>query len=460
MSKKIRDFLFVVFIVLFIFITIVTSLYASGYKFNLSWPLKFNRLLQKTGMLIAATKPSQAIIYLDESPQQNLSFYPWKKDYITTPSKVKNILPGRYELSLELEGYWPYQQAIDIYSGETTFVENIVLFREDSPLLILPSPETKLLISNDNKYIYTQASEEIINLKNLNRRRLIINEEVDPSDLEIADNNLASSPPGKWLSNNKFFRDGIIYDPLQAGSDIDYQKIIGTNVTNWQFEDSSGILYYQNNQNINRFIISSQANNLILSGAGYLTYQPSSDRLYTIFQDEEALQTKLRTFPLEKRKHMDEWALPTSGYYVFTDDIAGRLSIYDNRNKTLYLFNKNNLGQDLITISNINNWALINSDTLLYTNDFEIYTLDLNNRHSDLITRRSEKIIDIIWNSSGNYLVFSGSKTLNILNFKNRNTTTLINTNRLATPVLDEKNKSIYFWAEIKEVTGIYKINL
>ena len=160
MPKKVRDYLFIVFIVLFVFMTIGISLYASGYKFNLSWPLRFNRLLQKTGMLALATVPSRAIVYLNDVPQKNLSVNPWKKDYLTTPVKIKNILPGEYELRLEETGYWPYKQKIWINSGQTTFVEDVNLFKENLPLLVLSTPEDSLALSPDKKYLFLDKTKK------------------------------------------------------------------------------------------------------------------------------------------------------------------------------------------------------------------------------------------------------------------------------------------------------------
>ena len=112
MSKKFRDRLFLFFIAIFILMTVLISLYASGYKFNLSWPLKFNRLLQKTGMLNVATIPKGAYIFLNDKEQTGAVFSLFKKDSLTTPNKIKNILPGEYVLRLEREGYWPYEKKI------------------------------------------------------------------------------------------------------------------------------------------------------------------------------------------------------------------------------------------------------------------------------------------------------------------------------------------------------------
>lgn len=456
MSKKIRDGLFVLFIILFVVLTVTTSLYASGYKFNLSWPLKFNRLLQKTGMLAVATKPSRAIIHLDNKPQQDLSFNPFKKDYLTTPSKVKNILPGRYELSLELDGYWPYHQTIDIYSGETTFVENVILFKESSPLLILATPETNLLISPDFRYLYTQTSAEIINLKTEERRPLFDND-TGKNDILIKAANTDVFPPGQWLKNNKFFKDGVIFDPLKNNNDNNYANIIGTSASNWRYEESGDLLYYRNSSGLSRFAVSNQATDLILPDGDYPDYQVRGERLFFVNRGQTL---KLVSLSLKDKQVESEWVLPNSGQYVFISNISNYLSLYDVANKTLYFFQENDLKAGPITINNISSWEAISDDQILYSNGTEIQIFNLKNSRSELITRRSEQITDLIWHALENYLIFTTTDTINIFDFKNGHTTSLLKTDRLASPALDEKNNNLYFWASIEGTAGIYKINL
>jgi hypothetical protein len=420
--------------------TVVTSLYASGYKFNLSWPIKFNLLLQKTGMLAVATKPANATIYLNDEPQNNLSLNPWKTDYITTPAKIKNVLPGEYELRFEEAGYWPYKQKINIYSGQTTFIENVNLFREDQPLLVLATPETDLKISPDNKYIYAGTAKKIITLKNET----------------IRDLNITNTNSGTWLTNDKLFNSGNIFDPIKADGDINYAAAIGTEATNWQFEESTGFLYYQNKNSINRFDTNSQTSISLISGANYLAFEPRQDRLFTIVNANN--ETKLFDYNLNISQNESEWTLPNSGHYSFVQDIPNQLAVYDDQNQTLYLFNEISIGSGPIIIRNIKNWTMLDDQSLIYTNDFEIYIFHLANGQSDLVTRRSEEINKIIWNSAGNYLIFTSPNSINVLDFKSQNSTLLFQADKIDSPALDVNNKNLYFWAKVGNETGIYKI--
>ncbi len=440
MSKKIRDYLFILFIIIFLVMTVGVSLYASGYKFNVSWPLKFNRLLQKTGMLVVATQPSGATIYLNDKPQNEAIFKFWKKNYRVTPAKLKNLLPGEYELRLERDGYWPYKQKIQINSGETTFIEDVNLFRDNVPLMILGVIESKLIISPDSKYLYAAQAKKIITLKTETARYL---------------NTEAS---GIWLKNNKILAAGVIFDPTKENNDINYAALIGANANNWYLDDSNGQLYYKNNNSINRLDTNSKITSTLLSGENYIDYLPRQDKIFTITNNNN--QALLNSYNLKNNQLDATWNLPPSAEYSFVKDISSHLAVYDNKNKTLYLFNANDLRAGPIIIRNIKNWAVVNDQSLIYTNDFEIYIFNLTNSRADLVTRRSEEIDSIIWNSTGNYLIFSSPTTLNVLDFKNRNATLLFRAEKISSPVLDTKNGDLYFWAKIGQQEGIYKMQM
>jgi len=457
MSKKIRDGLLIVFTILFVILTIITSLYASGYKFNLSWPLKFNRLLQKTGMLAVATKPARALIYLNGDIQYNLSISPWKREHLSTPTKVKNILPGRYELDLKLDGYWPYRQTIDIKSGETTFVENVLLFKKNSPILVVESPKTNLLISPDFRYLYAETIEKIINLKNESARTLLAPEDAAKNDILKNVVNTDIFPIGQWLKNGKFFQQGKIFDPLKESNDADYKNIIGSDAYDWHYDETTESIYYRYNQDIAQFNLSNQSSRLLTSDGAIMSYRPKNGRVFIILKSSSL---KLTEFLPEQQLIGKDWSLPNSGDYIFIDNIPNYLSIYDNRNKALYLFNELDVSAGPLTINNINYWKAWGGDSMLYANDYEIQIFNFQTGRSDLITRRSEKINDLLWNSIENYLIFATSKYLNIFDFKNGYTTNLVKAENISSPVLDEKNNNLYFWAKINDQEGIYKINL
>ena len=167
MNQKTRHYLFLFFVFLFCIITPAISLYASGYKINKGFKL------QKTGILIIDSNPADAKIYIDNEIQQNFlnKILQKKEGFTTTPEKIKNILPGEYKVRIEKENYWPWEKKLTIQSGETTFAEDIRLFKKDLPIISQKGDyldakvyliDDKLITITDNKVIFQTEKDKTI----------------------------------------------------------------------------------------------------------------------------------------------------------------------------------------------------------------------------------------------------------------------------------------------------------
>jgi len=442
MSKKIRDYLFATFIILFLILTIFISLYASGYRFNVSWPLRFDRLLQKTGTLVLDTVPSGAVIYLNDKPQKDSSWRPWKKTYLVTPTKIKNLLPGEYTLRLEKIDYWPIDKKIAINSGKTTFVENVNLFRNNLPLLTVDSSSHTISFSSDHKYLYLVDDKKIINLKTGQEKTLEI----------------SSTDNGQWLlGGEKILIQGTIFDP-EKNNDINYQKIIGSEADLWYWEDTTGRLYYRYKNSLNRLESDGKTNLILIKDENCLAYEPRNDHLFFISQNKE--KTILKDYSFKSNLVEAELDLPNVGDYYFYQDNKKFISLYDQKNKTLYLLDPNSLKDSDEIIKNVTSWQWLNDEQLLYSNNWEIYLFDLRQNQTTLITRVSEEIKNLLWHKGNDYLIFSTATSLNAADFRNGTITTIFKTEQLSSPLLDNKNNAIYFYAKIGQQEGIYKLSL
>lgn len=443
MSKKIRDYIFILFIIFFVVGTGLVSLYASGYKIGFSWPPKLNRLLIKTGMIAVDSNPNGATIYLNDKPQTIFSLNPWKKEYLTTAAKVKNVLPGEYTLNLELDGYWPLHKKISVYPGQTTFIENINLFRNDLPLLVLSTTRSELSLNANYKYLFLADAKKIITLKTEQER--ILND----GDLTA----------GGWLKNKALlFANGKVFGPENNSSDLDYSALIGAGVSDWYYDENNGRIYYKNHNTISYLKLSNKTSQVAASSGNYLAYEPRGEELFIVI--DENGRTALRRYSLNSQKIIQEIDLPSVGHYRFIPEGQNYLSLYDDQNKTLYLVDPNDLPNGLKTIKNIVSWQWLDSTTLVYHNNWEIYIFDLRQKDPGLLTRVGEEISRIIWNKDSDYLIFSTSDSLNALDLKIGTITKILKTEQIYSPVLDDKNDTLYFWAKIGQSEGIYSLRL
>ena len=85
---------------------------------------------------------------------------------------------------------------------------------------------------------------------------------------------------------------------------------------------------------------------------------------------------------------------------------------------------------------------------------------DLKTGNISLVTRVGEQIVQIIWNKSKNYLIYSTDKSLNTIDLANGITTEIFKTEKILSPVLDEKGNSLYFWAKVGQQEGVYRVML
>lgn len=441
MSLKIRNFMLIAFVVLFLFLTILVSLYASGYKFNLSWPPKFNKLLQKTGILAISTVPKGATIYLDGKAQRGQTLKFWGDDYLVTPNKVKGLLPGEYELRLERDGYWPFEKKIRIEPGQTTFAEDLNLFNSNLPLLLASSSDGILKLNPNRRYLYSESGQKIINLKTGTEKLL-------PAD---------TVGEGQWLASGKLFVSGQLFDP-EKSSDIDYRKIIGSEAFAWYYDEASGNLYYQNKNSLNRLALDSKNNTVILSGGTYLSYEARGNHLFVVMTERG--KVFLRDYLMEEQEFIQQWELPAVGDYAFSPDGRSALSLYDRRNQTLYLVDPNNLSADGEALRNVISWQWLDDNRLIYDNRWEIYLFDRSSGRSSLITRVSDEISQILWQGEKEYLVFLTAKGIQALDLRSGTITAILKTEGVSQPVLDTKDDLIYFNARIGKQNGIYKLLL
>ncbi|MFA5155480.1 MAG: hypothetical protein WC453_03520 [Patescibacteria group bacterium] len=440
MSKKFRDYLFLAFIACFIIGTTLISLYASGYKFNLAWPPRFNRLLIKTGMIAVDSAPRGAIIYLNGRPVKNFSLNPWSKEYLTTGAKIKNVLPGEYELKLERTGYWPLSKKINVYSGQTTFAEDINLFRQDLPYLLVESADTPLNLSPNHKYLYASTAGRIITLKDRRSRDLPVKE------------------TGVWLENqDRLFVAGRLFNP-ETSEDLDYTGLIGPDATDWHYDESGDRLYYRSRGSLAYLDIGDRTIHSLPGGAELLAYEPRGGKLFAVRSENN--RTVLTKYALTDQKTEQQLVLPNVGHYRFQSDGRPNLALYDDQNKTLYLIDPDNLAGGLRTINNINSWAWLDDNTLLYNNNWEIYLFDLQQNKAALLTRMGEELRDLLWNDRNNYLVFSTADSLNTYDLKIGLSTKIFRAAQVGPPVLDEKSGTLYFWAKVGQQAGVYSLLL
>ncbi len=449
MTSLKRKILFFIFLIIFIIATPAIILYAAGYKINFEDPLS-GRVIQKTGMIILETEPEGADIYLNGKKQKNFlnkAFFK-KNNSIKTPAKIKGLLPQKYEVKIELSGYWPVNKKLDVFSGQITYIEKIKLFKKNLPRLVVGASEQKTFISPDKKKIFLPKEGLIVDLKTENKTEAIKSEN---------EKNILWSPDSK-----KILIENTILDLKLPKKNIYLDKLIGRNLKNVKWDKNSNKIYYQYKNSLNRFDLSTKINEILINEEELLDYRIKNDNLFIIFKNKLAVKLEIRS--LSAKETIKEIELPVSDGYKLINPNSDLINLYDEKYKILYLINPfSSVGSLKEVINNIKYGEWINDKILLYANDFEIWTLNLEKAKMELLTRLSPQITGLTKTDDENYLIYFTPESINVLEKNSGETiriTELIKLDKILAPVLNENGDILYFYAKIGNQEGLYKLNI
>ena len=421
----------------------VTCLFASGYKFNITWPLQVNRLLIKTGTISITTSPKDAFIFLNNKKQTSKTLKLFKRDFISTPNKIKNLLPGKYNLRLEKDNYWPIEKAVYIESGLTTTLENIHLFRSDLPTLVYKTEKNSLLLSSSGDRLYLASTQEFINLKYQSLE----------SKIEQPVSNSA------WLpANEELFADNIIYNLITTET-TNLLPINNEQALSWKYDkDNNSIYYTTTSSSIYRLNKDYKTANLLLKTKQFLDYKQKGNSIFIISQLDN--KKYLQEFDINSQQELKVMELPSLGNYLFyPGNKNGHLILYDAKNSSLYLINTNDW-QKSFNINQVKGWEIIDNHRIIYHNGWEITLLNTEDGTSRLLARVSEPIQEIAWHSEENYFIFSTTNSLQAGDLRSNLLTTLFKTQEIGDIILDSKADLLYFYADIGQQAGVYKLLL
>ena len=111
-EQRIRKALFYLSLLIFLSGLPFILSFAMGYIFDVR-TLKFT----KTGLVDLETQPQGAIVYLNKVLLKE-----------KTPATIRELLPGTYNINLELENHYPWVRDVRVEAGKVTRLDKIILF--------------------------------------------------------------------------------------------------------------------------------------------------------------------------------------------------------------------------------------------------------------------------------------------------------------------------------------------
>lgn len=462
MSLKTRRIIFIFFVLAFLIISTFAISYASGYKLTFK-----KKIIEKTGMLILDTKPRGAKIYLNGEPQQLFlkKYFDEKNSYITTPAKIKNLAPGKYEVKMELSGYSSWQKKLEVTGGVSTFAEDVYLFKNNLPVILAEGKISQISLSPNNEYLAVAREKEayLIELRTENKIPLY-GEKNSPLML-----NASSSFPVLWSpASAKILIDHLIFQAGNGEESLDLNEFVKQKSSNFRWSGSEDEVLFlgedKKNSSIYSLNLISKKVKKIIDEEKIINFFVKNSYLFIVNQAGKKINLNIYEINSGQKIGSAE-SLPVSDY-EFINTKHKLVNLYDKKHGILYLINPFSPLPLKETINNVKYTYWINENKLLYANDFEIWLSDFNSAwagQKKLLTRISEPITGIIWHPSNNYLIYSTLETINSIELderEKRNSTELIKLDKISEIFINKKGEILYFSAKLGSREGLYKLTI
>lgn len=146
MTRKSRTVLFIICLFLFFFSAPVIVFYSQGYRFDFE-----RRKITKTGAFYFKVVPKNVQIYLDSQLGK-------KTDFFFGSVLIENLLPRKYRVTIEKEGYLSWKKTLETKEKQVTEAKNIVLIPNNPKLFVVDRGIKNFYVSPNKKKIILEKT--------------------------------------------------------------------------------------------------------------------------------------------------------------------------------------------------------------------------------------------------------------------------------------------------------------
>ena len=438
MNKVARGALFWTFITFFLVAAPISVLYTAGFRYNPK-----NGSLVRTGVISTSTNPRNAEILLDGIPTEK-----------TTPFVLKRILPGEYQLAFQKEEFHPWSGTVDVQSGGTTNIHNVLLYRKEQPhqeflklaVELAPNPNNELIA-----YTIKEGGWEEIWLFNT--------EETEPQLIHRVNKDLDTELT--WSANGSRL---LAQDENTASVRLFLDNGREISLPAETIKDAEEVYWHPNEDNL---IYISTANELReFNFATQQTVLFDNTPLPEISIDGNQLTfidngTDIELYKVNTNKELLA-VIPRATYQVLEYD-APFLLLQDTR-KNLVLLNIESTQPILLeTTAHVYDWDQEN-DRLVFSDGIEVSTYTPSSHTTEFITRQSVFIESVAWHAEGERILVTTRNNISAIEThrvaEKRQTTNILQAQQIDTYWISQNEKTLYFYGTLEGATGFYSLEL
>ena len=436
-----RRILFYLFVTIFIVGAPLMVLFTAGFRYSLE-----SGQLVRTGVLSINTDPRNVSIFIDGKDLEK-----------STPHVVKYLIPGSYQLRLERDGYHTWEGELDVYSGETSFLQDLLLFRDEDPALVFETEVDFLTPSPNNTTVAYQVQQQGWSEVWLY--------ELDSGLQRLIDRFVASETENvflAWSANGGYL---LAENSLAASFQVYQNDGQTVELDDAALEDAQTAFWHPSDDQILYIATEHELRQYDLQNGTIKAYDDAD--VASVLIDASLLVFVDNGTQVELRQIIgDEYTvlalLPQASYRVVERDGSFVLLLDDQQ--TLFVVDIHADRPILLqTMVAHYDWNEKN-DELLYTDGNEINTYNPHSHTFRFITRQGVLIDDLKWHASGEALLVSTNGNLLAIEKRkkadDRVVTTLLHDATLDSIWTSEDGKFVYFYGMVDDTAGLYALPL
>jgi len=458
MNLRTRRIIMISFFLIFIIGAPILILYSSGYRYNFK-----KRQITKNGLFIIKTKPKDASVYLNGERQKGEAFHPGY-------TRITDLSPNKYTIEVKKDGYLSWSKNLPIIANQTTFAEEVIIFKRDPPWQIIDGP-TKLLVTspdkqkiaavvsdqeNDDLYVYSarsQKAEKIIFAAE-KIEKITWSPSSNKMILKTSDNFFVLSIDNQKTEN---LQEIVINNLFTHKKKIEQVK--------WH-ESNDSLVYGVVEKDLYEVNLILGTMKLISANLNISDYIIKDDKLLVLDNSIANKSLLIKSNLKSLHRAAKTITLPHISSYRFINPQSYYLNLLDEENQILYLFDykKDDFSKPDEIISGVKNaiWSS-GKNWLMYYNDFEVWIFKMQEKDKTLLTRISQTIKEATWLAGYPYVLFIVDDKIKIIEEDGRdrrNIFELLELNGASQLATDEDGKNIFLAGKINELEGVFALGI
>ncbi|MDO8581651.1 MAG: PEGA domain-containing protein [bacterium] len=419
MPRTYRRYIFFTFLGVFALTAPLLILYTAGYRYN--WE---RGKIQETGVLLTNYRPTTALLQLNNVVGAKKA-----------PARFSGLIPGRYTITIEKEGYYPWQKRLWVEPSKTTFAEHMILWKKDSapervsldaPSLSVQSPNKKYITLITKKNPATVALFDT-------RTKKIVDTITPPQKKSATITNILWSPNGRRLfiesANSEQF---IATIETEHGSPIALTKFSTERLlrVTWNTDDDDRLYGYTRAAplkpgyqllEIDLFRGATQT-----ASVGVLPnitpYFVEDDLFYRVEQGVLSITSFAASKQaLERRLALPD--APTNKVTFLSNGPDTMITLFDQEHKRILLIDKGTATLYPIqeTIDGVVDalWSP-QKNRLLWNTGKTLALLDLEQSTREVIVEETKKIHAMAWDPENEYVFYAAGDTVTVTEIDDR----------------------------------------